>query len=292
MPRQSEPVPPNTPFLVEQIARDPVRDGWTIVETYGLYFWLPYLGARTYLTWVLIKSFAWGSKTASYPSVSRLARILSNSPDSRKTIAGRRGTTGTLQRLKSAGLLYVTTVGSGPQAKHTFHILRTLPLLNPAQLSELTPSLQRDHAGYLRRFNVSHEAYLDAVTTTAEGGAQGPRGWGAETQGVGPEAPGGGAQGPTNQHIESSHENTKRKQIAYDQLMKSLEMAYGRSSVFNSCSFADYKEQTLTIMVDSSLQHEILVNRFHQVVFRSAASFFPNISDLQFVCAQMALEGL
>lgn len=284
----------STPFLVQQISSDPVTDSYCILETYGLYFWLPYLGLRTYMTWALIKSFAWGSKTSAYPSISRLARILSNSPDSRKTLQGRPGSPGTLARLQKEKLLRITTDGKAGLQQHTFHILRALPLLTPDQLATLTPSLRRDHSAFLRRFKIAYEDYISSFDHDAEsqmGGSPVPRGCVLETQGVCPGDPGGVSPAPTNQTIEASL-TQEENELAYAQLFSYLETNYTReqfSNLFSSCRFHSYVDGTLLISVTNALKMDWLVNRLHATVYRTAVLYFPDCIELRFLLTQPTL---
>jgi len=59
--------------------RDPARTGFTVVHNYAHYFWRPYLGNAAFSLWELLVSFCYGNKDTAFPSLSHLARMLTNS---------------------------------------------------------------------------------------------------------------------------------------------------------------------------------------------------------------------
>lgn len=285
-------LPSSGPFLVDAIETNPVSDSFTLLENYGLYFWQPYLGLRTFATWALIKSFAWGHKTESFPSISRLARILSNSPNGRKAINGRPDKPGTIAQLEKEQLLYITTEGEGPTAFHTFHIVKTLPLLTPTQLETLTPALQRDHAFFLRRHKIAYEEYIEAFDKLDRGGSPGPTPWVRKTHPLGPLPAGGGSPGPTKYTREEDQTTVKENSSAWSQILEDLATNYTRSAFsnyFGPCSLGGYKEGILTIEVDNPRAHDFLQNRLHNIVFRTACRHLPDLNSVQFILSQPVL---
>lgn len=152
---------------------DPAQYGYTVVSNYALYFWRPYLGNTAFALWELLLSFCYGERDIAYPSISRLARMLTNSDHSRAVVTGRRRAgrdgaaprgagsernpsrcAGALDVLCREGLVEVTRRGHGPTASYTFRVRKTLPLLRPDQVARLSPSLQRDHANWLERHRI------------------------------------------------------------------------------------------------------------------------------------------
>nr|MBC7245518.1 hypothetical protein [Chloroflexota bacterium] len=158
--------------MVENMAGDafdPAQHGYTIVSNYALYFWRPYLGNTAFALWELLLSFCYGERDIAYPSISRLARILTNSDHNRAVVTGRRKSdakgsngqdsryAGALETLRREGLVQVSRYGDGPTASYTFRVCKSLPLLRPEQVAHLSPSLQRDHANWLERHGLARQ---------------------------------------------------------------------------------------------------------------------------------------
>jgi hypothetical protein len=154
-------------FELDGIGLNPAQHGYTIVHNYALYFWRPYLGSTAFALWELLLSFCYGDTDIAYPSISRLARMLTNSDHSRAVVMGRRNAKasaarmeakerypGALEVLRRERLVQVFCRGHGPTARYTFRVLKTLPLLRPDQVARLSPRLQRDHAAWLERYGI------------------------------------------------------------------------------------------------------------------------------------------
>lgn len=181
-------LPSGPTFALGNDIVDPAHQGFTIVHNYALYFWRPYLGNTAFALWVLLVSFAFGDDGIAYPSISRLARILSNSDNSRAIITGRRkeresrGYAGALALLRHERLVQTIARGHGPNVRYVFRVLKQLPLLRPEQVARLSPRLQEDHANWLDRYGIAYEDYYDAFapvdaargSTSAEGQAAAP----------------------------------------------------------------------------------------------------------------------
>jgi hypothetical protein len=146
---------------------NPAQYGYTMVHNYALYFWRPYLGNMAFALWELLLSFCYGDTDIAYPSISRLARMLTNSDHSRAVVMGRRSARasaacvggkercpGALEVLRREGLVQVFHRGRGPTVRYTFRVLKTLPLLRPDQVARLSPCLQRDHVTWLERYGI------------------------------------------------------------------------------------------------------------------------------------------
>jgi hypothetical protein len=158
---------------------NPAQRGYTIVHNYAHCFWRPYLGNTAFALWELLLSFCYGDCDTAYPSISRLARMLTNSDHSRAVVMGRhsakaaasdgaaskRRCTGALDVLRRERLVQVMQRGHGPTTHYTFRLLQSLPLLRPEQVARLSPSLQRDHARWLERYAIDTQAYHDAYTS-------------------------------------------------------------------------------------------------------------------------------
>jgi len=80
---------PGPTFDVEGEELDPAQRGYTQVHNYAHYFWRPYLGNTAFALWELLLSFCYGEHDTAFPSISRLARMLTNSDHSRPTVTGR-----------------------------------------------------------------------------------------------------------------------------------------------------------------------------------------------------------
>jgi hypothetical protein len=155
---------------------NPAERGYTVVYNYALYFWRPFLGNTAFALWELMLSFCYGDCDTAYPSISRLARMLTNSDHSRAVVTGRRRTEraangdvpsegrylGALGVLRRERLVQVMRRGHGPTTRYTFRVLKSLPLLRPEQVARLSPSLQRDHAAWLERYGIDLQTYRQA----------------------------------------------------------------------------------------------------------------------------------
>ncbi|MBC7233926.1 MAG: hypothetical protein H5T68_11880 [Chloroflexi bacterium] len=158
---------------------DPAQCGYTVVSNYALYFWRPYLGNTAFALWELLLSFCYGERDIAYPSISRLARMLTNSDHNRAVVTGRRRRAkdagaaspsrheGALDILHREGLVQVIRRGYGPTASYTFRVCKTLPLLRPEQVARLSPSLQRDHANWLERHGIGTPPCEEALAPAA-----------------------------------------------------------------------------------------------------------------------------
>ena len=281
-------------FIVDGIEIDPCRDGFTFVESYGLYFWLPLLGVRVYATWLLLKSFCWGSRTKSWPSISRLSRILSNGPNARKTVAGRAGHPGTLDRLMEERIIYTTTEGHGPTAKHTSHVLRVLPLLNPEQLAKLTSALQRDHRLFLQHYQISHQHYLEAVYAMDDDpGAPRTTPWCAAHQPLRGDAPGGGAPDTTNQHNESSKKSKKKNLPAWPQILEELALQFPKATytqwLAHTRALSMDQSGLLIVGVNNRYSAEWLQHRLNQIIIRTVQQHAPQVTEIRYIVEQPEL---
>jgi len=154
---------------------DPAQQGYTVVHNYALYFWRPYLGNTAFALWELLVSFCYRESETAYPSISRLARMLTNSDHSRAVVTGRhrrRGKDqprypGALGVLRRERLVQVMARGEGRAVRYTFRVRKQLPLLRPHQVARLSPRLQRDHVTWLQRYGIDLQAYHRAFDPTS-----------------------------------------------------------------------------------------------------------------------------
>jgi len=135
-------------FEVRGMEVNPAQHGYTIVHNYALYFGRPYLGNTAFGLWELLLSFCYGDCDVAYPSISRLARMLTNSDYSRAVVTGRRSAPresaapeaketqarkqtraakrscyqGALDVLCRERLLQVRRRGQGPTTRYTFRV--------------------------------------------------------------------------------------------------------------------------------------------------------------------------
>jgi len=154
---------------------DPSRHGFVRVHLYALYFWRPYLGNTAFSLWELLLSYCFGENDIAFPSLSRLARTLTNSDHSRAVVSGRRRSggrsAGALAVLEREGLVEVQRQGSGPRTRYRFRVVKALPLLRPDQVARLSPVLQADHIAWLQRLGVNEGAYERAWQADLGSGA-------------------------------------------------------------------------------------------------------------------------
>jgi hypothetical protein len=166
-------------FVVGGVEVNPAEHGYTAVHNYASYFWRPYLGNTAFALWELLLSFCYGDNNTAFPSIARLARMLTNSDHSRAVVTGRRKTAGantfgvseTPKVLRSDGaldvlrrerLVQVLRQGDGPLSSYTFRVRKTLPVLRPEQVARLSSRLQHDHSVWLERRGIDPATYRGA----------------------------------------------------------------------------------------------------------------------------------
>lgn len=160
-------------FVVSGVEVNPAQHGYTAVYNYAHYFWRPYLGNTAFALWELLLSFCHGEKDTVYPSLSRLARMLTNSDHSRAVVTGRRRTcgvprgNGALDVLRRERLVQIIRAGDGHMSSYTFRVRKTLPVLRPEQVTRLSSALQRDHAVWLERRGIDPAVYREAFAPRA-----------------------------------------------------------------------------------------------------------------------------
>jgi hypothetical protein len=176
---------PEAAFVVDGVEVNPTGQGYTAVHNYAHYFWRPYLGNTAFALWELLLSFCFGDGDTAYPSIARLARMLTNSDYSRAVVTGRRKAAqtlgvaaaktlgvsqtprvsrsdGALDILRRERLVQVVRQGDGQMSHYTFRVLKTLPLLRPDQLARLSSRLQHDHRVWLERRGIDPATYRQA----------------------------------------------------------------------------------------------------------------------------------
>jgi hypothetical protein len=138
-------------FVVGGVEANPAQHGYTAVYNYASYFWRPYLGSSAFALWELLLSFCYGDNNTVYPSIARLARMLTNSDRSRAVVTGRRKAgkvsrtaqvsrgNGALDVLRRERLVQVLRKGDGPISSYTFRVCKMLPVLRPEQVARLSP---------------------------------------------------------------------------------------------------------------------------------------------------------
>ena len=265
-------------FVVAGVEVDPAQRGYTAVHNYALYFWRPYLGNTAFALWELLLSFCYGDRDTAYPSIARLARMITNSDHSRAVVTGRRrplktlevletskvSTNGALPILRRERLVQVGRQGTGRMSRYTFRVLKALPLLRPEQVARLSPGLQLDHALWLERHGITPAAYLHAYAPPDQPAQSVPCAPGAspcaasiraDAAGTGPCAPGG-----TN----NTQEQPPWKHWWRDTLSE-LRLQLTRSA-FETCllhtQVSSFEDGVLTLqsansMVRDSLQHRL-----------------------------------
>ena len=278
---------PSPIFRVRGEEVDPAQQGFCQVHNYAHYFWRPYLGNTAFSLWELLLSFCWGENDTAFPSISRLARMLTNSDCSRAVVTGRRrapdaqsdaaqaACEGALQVLRRERLLQVMAHGAGPTLHYTFRVCKALPLLSPEQVQRLCPGLQRDHARWLERYGIDAPAYQRAFL--AEDGPVGPldqddpaaphgtsdaaRSTGADAHATGP------AGGSTNHSIQSD-----LIQKWWQDALLELEHITTRSA-FDACFRRTlpegFEDGTLTLSALRPETCDLLEHRFQPMLLRT-----------------------
>jgi hypothetical protein len=160
-------------FVIDGVQVNPTGRGYTAVPNYAHYFWRPYLGNTAFALWELLLSFCYGDTSTVYPSITRLARMLTNSDHSRAVVTGRTRNRngaacrdiGALDVLRRERLVQVVRRSGGQMSSYTFRVLKTLPVLRPDQVARLSTRLQRDHRVWLQRRGIDLAAYDEAFPT-------------------------------------------------------------------------------------------------------------------------------
>ena len=276
---------------------DPAQQGYAVVHNYAAYFWRPYLGNTAFALWELLVSFCYGERDVAFPSISRLARMLTNSDHSRAVVTGRRRpratkgtgpaaerrTLGALEVLRRERLVQVRRRGRGPTARYTFRLLKTLPLLRPEQVARLSPKLQYDHANWLERYGIDDAAYREAFG--AEDGpptrADGDSAAGASTLAApdstpaAPHSPAAAsddraaAPNSTNNHYKN-HPIEKWWQDTLDSLRLQV-LRHTFYTYFGNTRPVAWEEGELTVCAWSPQQRELLEHRLAPLVLRELA---------------------
>jgi hypothetical protein len=258
---------------------DPAQQGYTLLHNYALYFWRPYLGNTAFALWELLVSFCYRESDSAYPSISRLARMLTNSDHSRAVVTGRRRRKragqprylGALGVLRRELLVQVTTRGEGRAVRYTFRVRKQLPLLRPHQVARLSPCLQRDHAAWLQRYGIDRQAYhraFDRPAPTRVPSAREPEKRG-EDQGTTAAAPRSTPAAPGS--TKNPQEEAPYKQWwgeTVQQLRTQLDPAmFG--FVLCETNARSFQEGVLTVKVRSETARDILQRRLVVTVRRT-----------------------
>lgn len=275
-------------FRVRGEEVDPAQQGFSLVHNYAHYFWRPYLGNTAFSLWELLLSFCWGENDTAFPSISRLARMLTNSDCSRAVVTGRRrappaatsdavqtACEGALEVLRRERLLQVMAHGAGPTLQYTFRVCKALPLLSPEQVQRLCPGLRRDHARWLERYGIDAPAYQRAFlapddeaeacdqadAAAPDGTPEAARSTGADAHATGP------AAGSTNHSIQSDP-----IQQWWQATLLELQLALLRSvyeANFRHTLPEGFEDGTLTLSTLHPGTCELLEHRFQPMLLRT-----------------------
>lgn len=259
--------PSARPIEVHPVELEPTRRGFQLTYNYSIHFWLPTLGPATFATWQALISFCYGDKTTCYPSISLLGDMIANG--NRKAITGRwrgagdlrRREEGALEKLEAAALLHVETAFTGPDTRHTFHVVKEPPLLTPVQLAALPASLRRLHARLLIRSGMHHATYLDLSTYPHAGGAQVTTGEADVTT--------GGAD-VTMKHYELRITTEEEWRKVKAELSREINSANYRTYIHPTNAVAFHQEvATLIVQTPDPLTAATLQARFHGLILRT-----------------------
>ena len=279
-PPDGELLEPGPIFLVRGVEVDPAQLGYAMVHNYALYFWRPYLGSTAFALWELLLSFCYGARDTAHPSISRLARVLTNSDHSRAVVTGRRRADGSPTGRRNDGALgillreHVVSVrcrGRGPTLHYTFRVLKVLPLLRPDQVASLCPGLQLDHENWLERYGIDSQTYCDAFAADADADAAPDitsDGTGTTPGADGPQSDAPGSNGAAGRSTKYTHlENPEEKW--WLSVLSELQLSLSRSG-FQTClagsRAVSFSDGVLTVVAPGKLAREILEERLVRVI--------------------------
>jgi hypothetical protein len=261
---------------------DPAQRGFTLVHNYAHYFWRPYLGNTAFALWELLLSFCYGERDTAFPSISRLARMLTNSDHCRAVVTGRpapipspgppprkdgesSGIRGALAMLRHERVAQVMQRGQGPTLHYTFRVLKSLPLLSPEQVQRLSPGLQRDHGAWLERYGIDGPTYrsaYDQELPADDGGA--------------PESPNGapaasGQPGDAPRSTKNSLFESDPLKKLWKALLAELCLQYPRSQMpwrLMNTRLDGLQDGVLSVRVFHAFQYDFLQRRLARIVSR------------------------
>ena len=294
----SELLEPGPSFMRQGQWIDPAQQGYAVVHNYAAYFWRPYLGNTAFALWELLVSFCYGQRDVAFPSISRLARMLTNSDHSRAVVTGRRRrrasksaaatptqrTQGALELLRRERLVQVQRRGRGPTVRYTFRVLKALPLLRPEQLAQLSPQLQLDHANWLERYGIDEAAYRQAWDAPQDSADLEAFAYGAQDS-SGPAAPGSTPAAQPSSGADSSpgsaapggtkhpHKD-KPMEEWWHTTLDSLRLQMVKSvyhTYFTRTRPLSFKDGELTVQAAGPMQCEFLHARLAPLVLRELA---------------------
>lgn len=290
-PTENELLAKDSPWREMGAERDPARTGFTLVHNYAHYFWRPYLGNAAFSLWELLVSYCYGNKDTAFPSLSHLARMLTNSDQSRGRVKGRKARStrpGPLDRLRAEHLIATGSGDPGPRTRYVFRVARELPLLRPEQVATLSPALQRDHERWLERYGISSADYQRAYQLplpTPEGDAPAPTPAAALAPDDSPPgAPVSAAGAPALAN--KTDELPLHKQWwlnTQEELKAQLLPGVYRATVEQTCA-ESFEDGTLTLRCRAPLVLELMQYRLRNVVLRELIySSRGAIRDVRFV---------
>ena len=166
---------------IELVEFDPIRRGFVQTPNYAIRFWQPYLAtvereasprARTiaFNLWLSLSSYAYCANGDTWPSIQTLADICANG--NRHAILGRaarkerKPVIGALEVLEREYIVWTKTTGQGSKVSYRFRVLKTLPLLTPAQVQKLTFGLQDAHDRWVSECAIDREEWEQLALST------------------------------------------------------------------------------------------------------------------------------
>jgi hypothetical protein len=127
--------------------------GWLRTPSYYELFWQPVLGYTAYAFWRLMQALYWRDSSAGFTRRVRLdiQDSAAHLGVSRDLIRGKpvKGLGGALKALSDQGLAEVDRHEAGRATVYSARFRRSLPLLAPRQVAQLTPSQQEQHLDWL-----------------------------------------------------------------------------------------------------------------------------------------------
>jgi len=181
---------PDSRIAIELVNFDLRDRGFVIVPNYVWQYWQPYLAAReretgarntgiAFCLWNTLRSFpaAWDDrKRPHWPTICTLAdmtaggnrhKLIGRSAHGKKRHYNR--TVGALEILENERIVWPQTIGTGRDTVYYFRVLDNLPLLVPAQVSQLSTRLQERHAREIERCRLEFEEWQQLSLPTLLG---------------------------------------------------------------------------------------------------------------------------
>lgn len=141
-----------------------------VIGRYDLMFWQPLLGPKSFCLWLTLRMF---EDAPEPPSLTTLADIVFNG-GGRRRILGRyrkkdnRYTAGAIDPLEEHGIAHVSREerSDGTAGRYYIDVLKRLPIMTPAQVSQLSKRRQESHDRVLEQLGVDKAEWRQLVQSS------------------------------------------------------------------------------------------------------------------------------